>query len=217
MTTRIFNAREIQQLYNQWADEYDTSLWLFRLAGFRIKAYRKAAVKNLNLGPGDTVIDLGCGTGLNFSLLKERIGPDGTVIGVDISDAMLRQAQQRVERNGWKNVRLVHSDIAEFSFPEQTDAILSTLALTMSPDYDRIIKQAAEILKPGKRMSIFELKRPERWPDWMVQMMIKLLATYGTREEHTNRTPWLSIKRHFQQSEMKEYYWGAVHVSTGIA
>lgn len=217
MEKRIFSAGEIQQMYNRWAKNYDTSLCMFPLVGFRINAYRKAAVKNLNLTHGDTVVDLGCGTGLNFALLKERIGPTGTVIGVDLSGAMLHQAQKRVERNGWKNVHLFQSDIAEYSFPEQTDAILSTLALTMSPDYDHIIKRAAKTLEAGKRMSIFELKRPEGWPDWMIQLMIKLLSTYGTRKEHTNRTPWLSIKRHFPKSEMKEYYWGTVHVSTGIA
>ncbi len=217
MEKRIFNTGEIQQMYNRWAKNYDKSLWLFRLIGFRIRAYRKAAVENLNLNHGDAVVDLGCGTGLNFALLKEHIGATGTIIGADLSGAMLQKARRRVEKNNWKNVRLVQSDIAKFSFPDKTDAILSTLALTMSPDYDPIIKRAAETLEKGKRMSIFKLKRPDGWPDWMVQLMIKLLAAYGTRKEHTNRAPWLSIKRHFPKSKMKEYYWGAVHVSTGIA
>lgn len=217
MENRLFSPGEIQQMYNRWAEGYDKSLWLFRLAGFRINAYRKAAIENLNLNTGDTVIDLGCGTGLNFGLLENRIGPTGSLIGVDLSDNMLQQARQRVEKNGWKNVRLVQSDIADFSIPDETDAILSTLALTMSPDYERIIKKIAETLEPGKRLSIFELKRPEGWPDWLVQGMIKVLATYGTRKEHTTRKPWQSIERYFPHSEMKEYYWGAVYIATGIA
>lgn len=174
MKPRMLSTEEIEAIYNRWAAVYDTSLWGSYLLGFRVSAYRKAAVENLNLTPGDTVVDLGCGTGLNFGLLRQKVGPNGSIIGVDLSDGMLRQAKSRVDRLGWQNVNLVLADVGEYSFPAKTDGVLSTLALTMSPEYDQIIKQAAGILQPGKRMSIFELKKPEQWPEWLAGGMIAL-------------------------------------------
>lgn len=217
MDKQILSEGEITNIYNRWAARYDFSVSLFYLLGFRVKAYREKAVSNLALKYGQTVIDLGCGTGLNFKLLQKEVGKEGRIIGVDLSGAMLKQAYQRIEKNGWTNVELVKQDIQDYEIPENTDGILSTLALTMSPYYDEIIQRAATELEPGKRMSIFELKKPEKWPEWLVNTMIWMLKSYGTSSEHTNRTPWLSMEKYFRKSIKKEYYAGAVYVSTGIA
>ncbi|NIN67306.1 MAG: methyltransferase domain-containing protein, partial [Anaerolineae bacterium] len=59
----------------------------------------------------------GCGTGLNLGLLRDAVGREGEVIGVDLTDAMLAQARKLVQANGWRNVELVHSDALKFPFP----------------------------------------------------------------------------------------------------
>lgn len=217
MDQEILSKKQIKEIYSDWADRYDLSLWLFNLIGFQYQFYRREAIKELSLKPGDTVLDLGCGTGLNFPILQRKVGYKGTIIGVDLSESMLDKAQKRVRRHGWKNVQLVESDMADFAIPEHTDAVLSTAALTMSPEYYQIIQYVADELKPGKRMSIFEFKKPEKWPEWLVDVTLSLLKTYGVRKAHTKRTPWKSIEHHFQQSEMKEYYFGAVYICFGTA
>lgn len=216
MSKRILSLKEVQSIYDGIASGYDKSLWLFYLLGFRVRAYREAAVESLNLKEGDTVVDLGCGTGLNFELLEKRIGPGGQIIGVDLTESMLKQAQQRIDKSGWNNVTLIQRDMGRFKIPDQADVILSTFALTMSPDYDKIIERISDSLEPGKRFSILELKKPDNWPDWLVRAMIGLLKTYGTRMEHAERKPWKSIQRHFRESYIREYYSGAVYVATGV-
>ena len=217
MDQEILSKKQIKEIYSDWADRYDLSLWLFNLIGFQYQFYRREAIKGLSLKLGDTVIDLGCGTGLNFSILQRMVGYKGTIIGVDLSESMLDKAQKRVRRHSWKNVQLVESDMADFAIPEHTDAVLSTAALTMSPEYDQIIQYVANTLEAGKRMSIFEFKKPEKWPEWLVDVTLSLLKTYGVRKAHTKRIPWKSMEQHFQQSEMKEYYFGAVYVCSGTA
>lgn len=218
MGKQILSLDEIKEIYNkELATNYDFSLLLFRLLGFRVKSYRKIAIDSLNLRIGDTVVDLGCGTGLNFALIKEKIGREGTIIGVDLSESMLNQAKNRVKKAGWQNINLIQDDISDYRFPAETDAILSTLAISMSKDYDKIIRRASEMLDEGKRMAVFELKRPERWPDWLVQAMIKLLSVYGTRPAHAKRKPWVSIQNHFPQSKFREFYFGAVYIAQGEA
>ena len=89
MDYEILSKKQIKEIYSDWADRYDLSLWLFNLIGFQYQFYRREAIKGLSLKLGDTVIDLGCGTGLNFSILQRMVGYKGTIIGVDLSESML--------------------------------------------------------------------------------------------------------------------------------
>ena len=110
------------------------------------------------LSKGDIVVELGCGTGLNFPLDLDVIGPDGKLIGVDITDKMLDQARKRVKGNEWNNVELVQSDAAEYNFPKDVDGIFATGVIQYSPQYDKIIKQGYDALKTGKNVVILDFK-----------------------------------------------------------
>jgi demethylmenaquinone methyltransferase/2-methoxy-6-polyprenyl-1,4-benzoquinol methylase len=102
----MFSTQDIKAKYRRQANRYDFAVQLYRLLGLRIKAYRLRAVDLLRLKRGDCVVDLGCGTGLNFDLLVERIGPEGRLIGVDLSPEMLAGARERAQRSGWSNIRV---------------------------------------------------------------------------------------------------------------
>jgi demethylmenaquinone methyltransferase/2-methoxy-6-polyprenyl-1,4-benzoquinol methylase len=106
----VLSKEEIRSSYETGAKYYDFAVRLYGLIGIR-KAYRLRAVKLLRLQRGDCVVELGCGTGLNFPLILEQIEPEGRLIGVDLSPKMLAYARERVERAGWKNIELVQSDI----------------------------------------------------------------------------------------------------------
>lgn len=83
------SKQEIQAIYQRQAKRFDAALQLYRLIGLRLEAYRLRAVELLHLKRGDCVVDLACGTGLSFPLLVDRIGPEGRLIGVDLSSGML--------------------------------------------------------------------------------------------------------------------------------
>src|SRR6266700_5313813 len=118
------------ETYRKKAKHYDIPSRLYPAPGYPQRTQRLRAVQALGLRTGDTVIDMACGTGLNFPLIEEVIGPDGRIVGVDLTDAMLARAQDRIEKNGWSNISLVQADAADFDFPTDVDAILSTYALT---------------------------------------------------------------------------------------
>src|ERR1700729_2705238 len=115
--------------YRKKAKHYDFTSRLYPAPGYPQRGQRLRAVQALGLHAGDSVIDIACGTGLNFALIQEAIGPSGRILGVDLTDAMPAQAQDRMDTNGWSNVKLVQSDAVEFDFPAEVDAILSTYAL----------------------------------------------------------------------------------------
>lgn len=98
---------DLQAFYGRWAGLYDR---IARVPG--VGAWREAAARALELAPGDTVVEMGCGTGANFPYLRERVGPRGTVIGVDLTAEMLAVAAKRIAANGWENAHLVRADAA---------------------------------------------------------------------------------------------------------
>ena len=144
--SQIDTQERLIETYRKKAKHYDITSRLYPVPGYPQRAQRLRAVQALGLRPGDSMVDIACGTGLNFSLIEQVIGPDGRIVGVDLTDAMLTQAQHRIETNAWSNISLVQADAAEFDFPTEVDAILSTYALTQVPECGDVIARGAAAL-----------------------------------------------------------------------
>ena len=207
------SKQDFKALYQKRARHYDLTANLFYLLGFLQRAYQKNAVAALGLQPGDTVIDIGCGTGLNLSLLEKAVGPTGKIIGVDLTDAMLERARARVAKHGWKNIELVECDAATYKFPKDINGVFSSYALTPIPEYDAVIANAAKALKKEGRMAILELRRPTRTPEWVVKLARLLLRPFGVRPVHATYTPWLSMEKYFGGVALHEFYFGATYIA----
>lgn len=208
---------ETRDLYRDRAPRYDLATWVYRLLGVRLDHYRNRAVQSLDLPTGQTVVDLGCGTGLNLSRLVHAVGPSGRVIGVDLTDAMLQKAEQRVRQAGWRNVELVQSDMADYDFPDGIGGVLSTFAITLVPEFDTIIESAAAALESGGRIAIFDMKEPDHWPEWLIRLAVRLNQPYGVSLELADRHPWESVSQHLEEVEYQEFYLGALYLSVGQA
>ena len=112
---------------------------------------RPNAIRRLDLKPGETVLDLGCGTGLSFYMLQEGVGPQGRIIGVELSTDMLDIAHEKVRRNSWENVTLIQGDAREVEMPGPLDAVLAFFVpevLISPPAVTRVINKMA----PGGRL-----------------------------------------------------------------
>jgi ubiquinone/menaquinone biosynthesis C-methylase UbiE len=103
--------------YRRKARHYDLTSRFYPVPGYPQRAHRLRAVRALGLRPGAAVVDVACGTGLNFSLIEQAIGPAGRIVGVDLTDAMLAQAERRIAANCWSNISLMQADVGEFDFP----------------------------------------------------------------------------------------------------
>lgn len=209
------NRAQIQQVYGERAKNYNFTANLYYLIGFREYAYRRKAVHVLNLQRGDTVVEISCGTGLNFPLLQDAVGPAGRIVGVDLTEAMLEQARRRVERHGWTNVELIHSDAALYTFPGHVDGIFSTFAITLIPEFDEIIKKGTEALKPNKRWVVLDFKLPTNGLAFLVPLAVTIMKPFGVSQDLADRHPWESIQHHMQNLTMKELYGGFAYIATG--
>jgi ubiquinone/menaquinone biosynthesis C-methylase UbiE len=213
---RLFNKRELATLYSKRAKHYNFTANLYYLLGFREYAYRKKAVHALNLNHGDTVVEIGCGTGLNFSLLQKVIGSEGRIIGIDLTEEMLEEAKRLVKKKDWRNVELVNSDAAEFKFPENIDGIISTFAITLIPEFDQVIKNGCRALKKEKRCIVLDLKMPSNWLSYLSPLAIFISQPFGVTKDLAMRHPWESIGKYMKNMSMTEFYMGFIYIAVGI-
>jgi ubiquinone/menaquinone biosynthesis C-methylase UbiE len=119
---------------------------------------KKAGVNELDLKRGDQVIAFCCGTGQEFPLIQERIGPEGEILGVDWSDGMLEQARRKIADNGWTNVKLVKGDVT--ALPESVvetasyDAGICTLGLSIISEPEKAFQVLKNAVRGGGRIVI---------------------------------------------------------------
>ena len=210
-----WSPEKFREQYDKLATFYDPAMWLYRLAGMRIETYRRRAVEGLRLEPGDTVVDLGCGTGLNFRHLRSAVGAGGRIVGVDISPGMLEKARQRAAHEGWQNVVLVEADISEYRFPAATNGVLATLALATVADYVAIIQRATETLPVGTRFANVELKWPERWPEGLARFAGWLNRPAGVTPDIVDRNPASAMREFLKEVSYQEFYFGAAYICSG--
>jgi ubiquinone/menaquinone biosynthesis C-methylase UbiE len=214
--SQLDDTREhLVRTYRKKARHYDVTSRLYPAPGYPQRSQRLRAVQALRLRPGDSVVDVACGTGLNFPLLEEAIGPEGRIVGVDLTDAMLAQAERRVETGGWSNVALVQADAAEFEFPAGVDAILSTYALTQVPECGQVIARGAAALAAGGRWVVLDLKAPDAAPRWLAQLGVAVARPFASIEEWMARRPW-EVIRTAMEEELAELSWTELFFGTAF-
>jgi ubiquinone/menaquinone biosynthesis C-methylase UbiE len=125
---------------------------------------RRRAVDLLNLRPDASVLEIGCGTGLNFRLVLDRLDPArGRLVGLDFSADMLHRAERRIASRGWRNVELIQADATQLALGRRFDAILFAYSLTMIPDWRAALRRAHDHLAPAGRVVVLDFGRFQRW------------------------------------------------------
>lgn len=221
MDDNLNKRLQVKDAYAHSAAEYDPTLrQLGRLSqfGFDLSGWRQQAVDALQLKAGDTVVDIGCGTGLNFPLLQAAVGPTGKIIGIDLSPDMLAQAREMADQNGWENLELVEGDATTVPLPDGVDGILSTYVMILVPEAGGVIERAAEALKPNGRLAILDMAWPRWCPLWWRHVLF-FLKQYGVTKEVLLRREWDAVQRTMhaccQDVTGQTFWFGFFYLTTG--
>ncbi|MEO6712312.1 MAG: methyltransferase domain-containing protein [Mycobacteriales bacterium] len=180
------------------------------------RAPRIRGIGRLDLQPGDRILDIACGTGLNFPLLVEAVGPLGCVVGIDASAAMLAGARRRVAGNGWTNVTIEHGQAAELSRllagSPPFDAVVITYALSIVGSWRQVFEQAIAELKPGGQLLVIDLALPTGC--WRVLTPLAWLACFAGGVQRSRR-PWRLVAESLHGPCHEVHRGGHVHIAWG--
>jgi len=142
---------DVRAVYGRWARLYDR---LATLPG--VQSWRRAAARDLELVSGDTVVEMGCGTGANLPHLRAGVGPGGRVVGLDVTREMLDQARGRGDAD------LLQGDATRPPLAGAVDGLLGCFVVAMFADPRSVVDEWCGLVAPGSRVALLHFTRSER-------------------------------------------------------
>src|SRR5580658_8095903 len=140
----------------------------------------------VQLNPGDTVLDLGSGGGIDVLLSARRVGPAGKAYGLDMTDEMLSLARENQRKAGVENAEFLKGEIENIPLPDNSvDVIISNCVINLSGDKDRVLREAFRVLKPGGRLAVSDVVTAGEVPaDIRQNMLLWVGCIAGALPDH---------------------------------
>jgi SAM-dependent methyltransferase len=193
--------------YQRRAGVYDAELALF-------EPIRADAIALLRLHPGQTVLDVGCGTGLSFGLLHQRVGRTGRIVGIEQCPEMMAQARSRVRENHWSHVELVCAPAATARVRGQADAALFHFTHDILRE-DAALDNVLAHVKPGARVVATGLQ----WaPPWALPTngFVMLAALHSVTSFEGLGHPWSKLALRLRNVEVEHALTGGIYIASGL-
>ena len=125
-----------------------------------------------HLRPGEVVVDLGSGGGLDVFLASKQIGPQGRAIGIDMTTAMIERSQANAKAGGYTNVEFYQSTIDQIPLPDSSvDCVISNCVLNLAPDKLAVFREIVRVLKPGGRVAVSDIALKHELPEAVAQSL----------------------------------------------
>ena len=192
--------------YRRRAGVYDLELALF-------EPVRRQAIARLAPRPGETVLDVGCGTGLSLPLLRQRVGAGGRIVGIEQCLEMIEQARERVTQHRWHNVELLNESAEAATMSGRADAAIFhfTHDILREP---QAIANVMKQLKPGARVVASGLQWAGLWA-WPVNLFVLGAALRSVTTLDGLGRPWSHLSAHIEDILVDTTMAGGVFIASG--
>lgn len=168
--------------YDWWSRHPRALESLYRVVFLgREDEFRRLALDALDLGAGESVLEVGCGTGNSLDALRRAVGPAGTVVGIDTSEGMAQTAQDRIREEGWQNVHVLRGDARQPPVREGTyDAAYAAMSLSAVADPAQAVGSINAALRPGGRFVVLDARPFQRVPWTLLNPVVTPIARATT-------------------------------------
>lgn len=205
----------------QWPTRYSGGARFYDVLSGERPVYRNGRVlgiADLQLHAGDRVLDIGCGTGLNFPLLLDAVGPSGAVVAMNASSAMLTRARALCQDQQWDNVTVVEADAGDldralcgFPVPQTFDAALFTYSLSIISRWQQAYTQALARLRVGGRILVVDMAASVgRWR--VLSPLARLACVTGGAD--ITRGPWNLLLSTTSKTRHRVARGGHIHIAS---
>ena len=186
---------------------------------FTVLVYKKPRMKlleNLEIKKGDRVLVIACGTGQNFKLIQGEIGNSGEIIAIDYSKGMLKVAQKRINKNNWKNIRLINVDVRNLNskylvtkhIQPDFDILIGELAFSVIPEWENVMKTATLLLKENAKIGLLDWSRKKH--DWLTK-----IVDYLAEAETNRNTIEFAEKLFVEFTVTDKFFFNNVYIGMG--
>lgn len=203
-----------EQVYDWWGRHPRALDVLYDVAFLgHEREIRRQAIETVGLTRGECVFEVGCGNGNSFPAMREAVGSEGAIVGLDASREMVRSARARIHDASWQNVSILRGDAQRPPLAAGTfDAAYASMSLSAVAESEQAIAAIEALLRPGGRLVVLDARPFEQWPWRIVNPIIISLGSHAT-----NWLPQIDLvavlDREFESVDVTTFNAGSIFVA----
>lgn len=205
---------DVGALYDWWSRHSRLLNVLYNVASLgREYEFRQRAIEELELEPGEIVLELGCGYGNSFPAIHRGIGRNGTLVGLDASRGMVQSARNRSRGGKWENVNVIRCDARRLPLADGTfDAAFAAMSLSAVQDPKRAIEATRTAIRPGGKFVVLDAQPFKRWPWRLLNPILTPIAARVTSwEPQVDLVD--ALRREFETVEVTTFNAGSIFIA----
>lgn len=212
----MYDLDMVKKVYSYWGKKRTLYNLSSKISFFGYDNFlRNRVIDLMRLKKGSRVLDVACGTGLNFKFIENKIGNNGEIIAIDYVKEMIEAAEKEIKSNQYKNIRLIKEDAARMNFPNNYfDGIVSTLGMTAIPDHFEALKRCRKMLRPNGKIAILDGKYSDlKYAKFLVNSLLKIIRLEDTWDPKKDVIK--DFGKLFKIIQIKKYFFDTIFILIG--